>query len=130
VAAKSYQEAKRELADATHSPAPQLITRAFRMDTNTLASGMQNAFNLYIERMGVEPHSAKVQAAFKTLFGRLGISLSEPDAVFYNDLSGVLLVRATPAEQQSVAAVVEMLGGHESNLAGTGPAPDLRAGNP
>jgi beta-lactamase regulating signal transducer with metallopeptidase domain len=54
----------------------------------------------------------KIQSALRKLLTQLGINLDSPGkTVFYNDLTGIVMVRATHEDLEIVKAAIETLGG-------------------
>ena len=52
------------------------------------------------------------QQALRQLFSQLGVNMDDPSkTVFYNDLTGVLMARATTDDLKVIAAAIETLGG-------------------
>ncbi|HXU76204.1 MAG TPA: hypothetical protein VN794_06520, partial [Methylomirabilota bacterium] len=52
-----------------------------------------------------------VQPALRELLAQLGITLEGTRSVFYNELTGIMMVRATVRELDVVRAAIETLGG-------------------
>ena len=94
-------------------PAPPLVARTFRVDTNTFIAGLESAFGIKVDTS----HSRKLQPALRELLSQLGISLENGKSVFYNELTGVVMVRATPEDIELINAAIETLGG---TVAGSG----------
>jgi beta-lactamase regulating signal transducer with metallopeptidase domain len=73
----------------------------FRADTNSFASGLRGVRNL-------QPNDVVTMA--QNLFNQLGVDLSAPGrAIAFNDRLGLLFVRATPSEMDTVERVIESL---------------------
>jgi len=96
-------------------PTGVLAVRTFRVDTNTFLSGLESAFGITLPDSSATDRAARsrdLQTALRSLMQRLGVKMDDPTkAVFYNDLTGVLMVRATPDDLELVDAAVETLGG-------------------
>jgi hypothetical protein len=112
---------------------PPLTVRTFRMNTNTFVSGLESAFGIKLATnvpAGERPQ--KVQAALRALMTQLGVPVENGRSVFYNELTGVVMVRTTSDEIDVVSAAMETLGGTvEANYgAGNGPAPGIVLGQP
>jgi beta-lactamase regulating signal transducer with metallopeptidase domain len=91
---------------------PQLAVRTFRMNTNTFLPGLEIAFGIQLATnapSGERPH--KVQGALRDLMVQLGVPMENGRSVFYNELTGVVMVRAFPDELPVVSAAMETLGG-------------------
>ena len=108
-------------AAAVSSPSPQskFAVRTFKVDTNTILAGLQSAFGVKVDRLapaGDPARSRQIRSAFEELFSQLRIQMDIPGkAVFYNELTGVIMVRATADELEVVKAAVETLGGSPSD---------------
>jgi len=99
----------------TSHPSSALSVRTFRVDTNTFLAGLESAFGITPAASAAADRTARsreIQAALRKLMQQLGVNMDDPmKAVFYNDLTGVLMVRATPGDLELVEAAVETLGG-------------------
>jgi beta-lactamase regulating signal transducer with metallopeptidase domain len=95
------------------APAPaQLAVRTFHVDTNTFAGGLESAFGIKVETKGKgESQSRKVQSALKELLAQLNIPLEGNKAIFYNELTGTVMVRAAGEDLDVIQAAIETLGG-------------------
>jgi len=100
--------------------ATPLTVRTFKVDTNNFAAGLERAFGIKLE-VGAQPsdvgRSKQMQSALRQLLTQLGISMDvSGKAVFYNDLTAVIMVRATADDLEIVKAAIETLGGtvHDS----------------
>lgn len=105
----------------------RLVVRTFRVDTNTFLPGLENAFGITIASgsgSGVASANDRtesktkastgrdVQQAMRTLLHQLGVSMDGPNkSVFYNELTGILMVRAGEEDLELVQAAIETLGG-------------------
>jgi hypothetical protein len=93
----------------------RLQVRTFRVDTNTFLAGLENAFGISVSgdsQAGNAGSARSIQQGLHQLFPQLGINMDVANkAVFYNDLTGVLMVRATSDDLELVQAAVETLGG-------------------
>jgi beta-lactamase regulating signal transducer with metallopeptidase domain len=107
-----------------------LMVSTFRIEKEALITGLGNAFDVNLRHEdSKEPaplwEPRQVQDALKQLLVRLGIEMEVAGkSVFYNQLNGVLMVRATAEDLDVVRAAVETLGG-ESGSSG---ASTTRAG--
>jgi beta-lactamase regulating signal transducer with metallopeptidase domain len=91
-----------------------LEARTFSVDTNTFAAGLESAFGIKVEgNKGEKQNAQKIQTALRELLSNLGIQLVGNKSVFYNQLTGVVMVRATSEELELVRAAIETLGGAE-----------------
>jgi Zn-dependent protease with chaperone function len=106
-----------------------LAVRTFKVDTNNFAAGLEYAFD--IKLAPVRPptdvgRSKQMQSALKQLLIQLGISMDVPGkAVFYNELTGVVMVRATPDDLEIVNAAIDTLGGSGYESGGPVPFPGI-----
>lgn len=100
---------------ALGAPAPgRLSARTFKVDTNTVAAALETTFDVSVNNAGgAANRSRAIQQALESLFiQRLGLTLRD-NALFFNGLTGVLMVRATPDDLEVVAAAMETLTGLE-----------------
>ncbi len=113
-------EAQAEGAFARREPTPpQLAVRTFKVDTNTFVAGLESTFGIKFDVPAparTADRSRKLQAALKGLLTELGITMDNSKTVFYNELTGVIMVRATPEELEVVRAAIETLGGAEYGM--------------
>jgi hypothetical protein len=101
------------------APVPLLAVRTFQMNTNTFIPGLKSTFG--IEVSGVTPR--RVQDALRLLLLQLGVTMDHGKSVFYNEITGVVMVRATPDELNLIAAAMETLGGTAEDGRGTAGKP-------
>ncbi len=90
------------------------VACTFKVDTNTFLAGLENAFGITVRsgdpgQPGVRARD--VQTALKTLLTQLGVNSVDARTIFYNDLTGMVMVRAKPDEQGVIQAAMETLGG-------------------
>ncbi len=110
------------------SPAASpLMVRTFRVDTNKFEAGLERAFGIKLEP-GTPPSDTarprQMQSALRQLLTQLGIAMDVAGkAVFYNDLTGVVMVRGTPEDLEIVRAAVETLGGSPNEAEAAAPPP-------
>jgi beta-lactamase regulating signal transducer with metallopeptidase domain len=89
-----------------------LIVCTFKVDTNTFVGGLESAFGIQIDTSAKGGGRArKIQTALNELLTQLGILVSGNKSVFYNELTGIVMVRATYQDLQVVRAAIETLGG-------------------
>src|SRR5262249_47040971 len=96
------------------APQAPFFARTFKVDTNTFAAGLESAFGIKInDEPGAKPaaRARKAQAALGELLKELGINMEPNKAAFYNELTGVVMVLATPEDLAVVQAAIETLGG-------------------
>lgn len=102
------------MAASTSYPMPALAVRTFKVDTNTFLAGLESTFGISPPAPAADrsARSRDLQEALRKLMQRLGVNMEDSvKSVFYNDLTGVLMVRATPSDLELVEAAVETLGG-------------------
>jgi hypothetical protein len=114
-----------------------LAVSTFRVNTNTFAAGVENVFGIKLGNPGSPGgkdglRSRQIQAAMKELMAQLGISVEGGKTVFYNELTGVLMVRGTMEDLDVVRAAIETLGEPDKELpgGGVGFAPGTSPGQP
>jgi hypothetical protein len=92
-------------------PAP-LAVRTFHVDTNTFLAGLESAFGIKVETKGKgEAQSRKIQSALKELLGQLNVSMEGNKAIFYNELTGTVMIRVAVEDLDAIQAAIETLGG-------------------
>jgi beta-lactamase regulating signal transducer with metallopeptidase domain len=87
------------------SEAVPLVVKTFRINTNTFSTGVGRAF-----RINFSPNVPLASVA-EHVFTQLGVNMSAPKGVFYNDLTGILMARVTAEDMVVVQAAMETLGG-------------------
>ncbi|HKS35985.1 MAG TPA: hypothetical protein VJW76_02260, partial [Verrucomicrobiae bacterium] len=108
-----------------------LEVRTFRVETNMFLAGLENAFGIKLEEITpTRPSTEKgwksreVQSALRKLLTQLSINMDVPGkSVFYNDLTGIVMVRATREDLEIVRAAIETLGGTGGETAAAGAVP-------
>lgn len=110
---------------------PRLHVRTFQVDTNTFLAGLSGVFGIEMPRGNEEATSARaVQHALRQALQQLGITMDVPNkAVFYNERTGIVMVRATEEDLEVVQAAIETLGGKLLRPA-RGSAQAVRPGQP
>jgi hypothetical protein len=89
-----------------------LVVCTFKVDTNTFAGGLESAFGIQIDGSAKGGGRArKIQTALNELLTQLGIVMGSNKSVFYNELTGIVMVRATDKDLRLVRAAIETLGG-------------------
>jgi beta-lactamase regulating signal transducer with metallopeptidase domain len=71
------------------------------------------------------PNRETQQQIFRELFAQLGVRLEPPKSAFFNELTGIMMVRVTQAEMEAVRPAIETLGGTPTSKLGV-----TRAGLP
>jgi type II secretory pathway component GspD/PulD (secretin)/beta-lactamase regulating signal transducer with metallopeptidase domain len=80
---------------------PQLEMRVFKVDPNAFASGLRGIQNL---------QTNDVVTMAKSFFSQLGVDLSKPGrSIAINDGLGLLFVKATPSELDTIERVIQAL---------------------
>jgi hypothetical protein len=104
------------------SAAPvQWEVKTFKVDTNTFYAGLDRMFGIKLKAISAgQPR--ETQDALKNLLSRLGIDMSKPNkSIFYNDVTGIIMVRGTYDDLQLVEATIETLGGYPYTPPGGNP---------
>ena len=95
----------------TPGPAP-LVVRTFHVDTNTFVGGLESAFGIKVETKGKEEsQSRKTQSALKELLAQLNVSMEGNKSIYYNELTGTVMVRVAVEDLDVIRAAIETLGG-------------------
>ena len=81
---------------------PVLFSRTFRVDANAFLAALQKQTGL---------QTTNVSLLARSFFGKLGINLESPKgkAVFYGDRLGVLFVKATESDLDTIERAIEFL---------------------
>jgi len=111
-------DSKAELANPSTQKS-ELRTRSFKVDPNTFAESLQR---VRVQPSGRHPEDRKLlepadgpktsEETFeriRDLLVRGGVDLTPPKAVFYNDRTGILMVRATVEDLAFVEQMLQML---------------------
>jgi type II secretory pathway component GspD/PulD (secretin) len=83
----------------------KLETRVFRVSPATLLEGLKNISGV----LSLSGTTYSVQDSIRAFFTAAGVSVQPPNALFYNDRTGVLMVRAPAEEMGFVEKVLETL---------------------
>jgi hypothetical protein len=95
-----------------------LAVRTFHVDTNTFVAGLESAFGIKVENRGKgDSQSRKIQSALKELLSQLNITLEGNKSIFYNELTGTVMVRVAPEDVDVIQAAIETLGGQAQGSA-------------
>ncbi|PYM11275.1 MAG: hypothetical protein DME18_14415 [Verrucomicrobia bacterium] len=91
--------------------AAPLETRTFRVDPNTFRQALQSVGLSPLDITGVTRTNLTqtIQDTVRLFFTAAGINVLPPNAIFFNDRTGVLLVRATAQELDAVQKAIETL---------------------
>lgn len=127
------QNAEAALPSTGVAPAPTLPTalavRTFKVTTNNFTAGLEHAFGVKLEPVTGPAdvgRSKQMPSALRQLLTQLGIAMEVPGkSVFYNELTGVIMVRGTVEDLEIVAAAVETLGGSANDSTAASPAPTM-----
>jgi hypothetical protein len=79
--------------------APPLETRTFKVDENVFLASLQKQTGL----------QTNVSVVMKQLLSNVGVELSPPKSIFFNDRLGVLFVRATEQDLDTVEKAIQVL---------------------
>jgi hypothetical protein len=92
-------------------PAP-LAVRTFHVDTNTFLAGLESAFGIKVEtKTKGDSQSRKIQSGLKELLAQLNVTMDGNKAIFYNELTGTVMVRVAAEDTEVIQAAIETLGG-------------------
>jgi hypothetical protein len=92
-------------------PAP-LAVRTFHVDTNTFVAGLESAFGIKADIRGKgDSQSRKIQSGLKELLVQLNVAMDGNKAIFYNELTGTVMVRVAAEDMDVIQAAMETLGG-------------------
>jgi hypothetical protein len=100
-----------------------LFAATFKMDTNTFLAGLENAFGITVPKAVAGQSGTRareIQSALATLLAQLGVSGGNSKTVYYNDVTGIVMVRATASEHGLIQAAIETLGGTPAGYYGAG----------
>jgi len=85
-----------------------LAANTFMVSSNDLILGAEKIFGVRIDTA----HPGRMQSDLRQFLIRLGIDMDvRGKSVFYNDRSGILMVRATPADLELLTSAVNTLNG-------------------
>jgi len=84
---------------AAESGDTNLLTRSFRVDLNLLGQGMDGSG---------QPTDTNLQVRLRVFFKSLGVDLQPPKSLFLNDRTGAMLVRATPADLDTIEQALQV----------------------
>ena len=84
----------------------RLETRTFKIDPKVLLAGLQR---LGTNVAGVSTNNTGIALLCRSRFTALGLNLDTPKTVFFNDRLGLLLVRATPADLDTIEYALQVL---------------------
>jgi len=109
--------------ERTVGPVP-LAVRTFHVDTNTFVAGLESAFGIKVESKGKgDSQSRKIQSGLKDLLVQLNVTMEGNKAIFYNELTGTVMVRVAAEDVDVIQAAIETLGGQATGSYTTGYAP-------
>ena len=109
------------------SPAPprtvpdaELGVRTFKLEKEGLIEGLQSAFGLSLGPLAQDSgaRSRQYQTALRSWLTALNTPVEGRGSVFYNETTGILMVRASPQDLQIIEAAVETLGGAKAGTGG------------
>ncbi|MGA9779840.1 MAG: M56 family metallopeptidase [Limisphaerales bacterium] len=80
--------------------APRLFSRTFQMDAHGFPDALRNI-------TGLQTNSVSTMA--QSLFSKCGVDLKPPESVFYNDRLGLLFVRATMQDLDTIERALQAL---------------------
>jgi hypothetical protein len=92
-------------------PVP-LAVRTFHVDTNTFVAGLESAFGIKLDTKAKgDSQSRKIQSGLKELLAQLNVTMDGNKAIFYNELTGTVMVRVAAEDVDVIQAAIETLGG-------------------
>jgi hypothetical protein len=99
-----------QLSNVPATPEPEpLVAFTFKVDTNTFLVGLETAFDIKVAQPPTAKERAReIQSALKALLGQLGVG---GKSIFYNELTGIIMVRASASDHSVIQAAMETLGG-------------------
>jgi hypothetical protein len=98
-------------SDRAAGPAP-LAVRTFHVDTNTFVAGLESAFGIKLDAKAKgDSQSRKIQSGLKELLAQLNVTMDGNKAIFYNELTGTVMVRVAAEDVDVIQAAIETLGG-------------------
>jgi len=77
-----------------------LFTRTFKVDPNTFAEGLP---------LAGDSTTTNLTEQFRNFIARFGVDLQAPKALFFNDHQGVLFVRASRADLDTIEQAIQVL---------------------
>ncbi|MEO8425554.1 MAG: M56 family metallopeptidase [Verrucomicrobiota bacterium] len=112
-----------DFGQAQLAPAAPLQVRTYHVDTNMFLKGMESTFGIAVSDLTGKSAN---QGALRQFLVQLGVNMDSPGkSIFYNNLTGVLLVRANADDLVIVQAAIETLAGRgarqDDPIPGTGP---------
>lgn len=87
-------------------PVPLFVRASFKVDDNIFLAGLRSATGLAATS---ELNSPALLNTLRDFLAKLGVDLSPPKSVFFNDRAGVLMVRATQQDLDIVEKAVQQL---------------------
>lgn len=92
----------------------RLLTRVFRTNPERLSNGLESTHRILgktnvLESTDVPGTSPTIQEKVQQFFQELGVSLLPPNAMFFNDRLGLLMVRASLEEMETVETAIEAI---------------------
>jgi beta-lactamase regulating signal transducer with metallopeptidase domain len=84
----------------------QLETRIFRVDTDEFIEGLRAASS-----RGLGASAQSTQDLLRDGLRDLGVNVLPPNQIYFGDRKGVLMIRATPQELDTIQQFIEALGG-------------------
>jgi len=99
------------ITGANSKTTSNLETRTFIVNPPEIFfKGIKSAFGIDVPNPGDSSREAQ-QQVFQELFRHLGIDWATPKSVFYNELTGIVMVRAAPEDMVVITATMQTLGG-------------------
>jgi len=112
----------------------QLVTRVFKVDPERIAHSFGNIRQIENADPTPSPQASSPSATLhdkvRQFFEKLGVSLLPPNAVFFKESSGLLMVRATIEEIETIENAIEALNEVPQPPKGPSPESDARLPQP
>ncbi len=98
---------------APAQPLSPMVSRTFKIDAATLTQGLENVAGLATTGGGSRglTQSQRLTELLRQFLASAGVTIDSPNQVFYNDRTGILMIRMSDQDQEIVQAAIEMLGG-------------------
>ncbi len=110
---KAILDRTKMLQDLKPLPEPMVAMTFMIMNIKGFFASMQRTFGVTLQSNDpAHMTPAEMKHTFEVLFEKLKIDMSAPDKmIFFNDTTGVLMVRGTSQDMDVIKAAIETLGG-------------------
>jgi beta-lactamase regulating signal transducer with metallopeptidase domain len=104
-------------SQSTESVPNALSVRTFKVNTNNFAAGLQSAFGISVTYEKIDgAQKPNMKLALRKLLDELGIPAGAGRSIFYNEMTGMVMVRASEAEMRTMEAAMDTLTGESAGL--------------